>query len=97
MWNVFRNGNLGYGIAIGVGAALLVPVAAKVLGSIGKPLLKESIKGGLYLVDKGKVVAAETRETFEDLTAEARSELSSAKKAAETGKKAPAESAKKAS
>ena len=95
--NFLKSGNLASGIIIGAGAALLLPVAGKMLASIGRPLVKESMKGGLYLVDKGKTVAAETRETFEDLSAEARSELASAKKAAEAGKKASAGTAKKAS
>jgi hypothetical protein len=96
-WNFFRSGSFGSGIVIGVGAALLLPVAGRVIAGLGRPLLKESMKGGLYLVDKGKVIVAETRETLEDLSAEARAELASSKKAAEAGKKAAAESAKKTS
>lgn len=95
--NFFRSGSFGSGIVLGVGAALLLPVAGRVIAGIGKPVLKESVKGGLYLTDRGKTLFAHTRETFEDLTAEARSELSSAKKTAEAGKKASAEAAKKTS
>jgi hypothetical protein len=87
MLRFIRNGGVGYGIAIGVGAAILIPVAAKVIAGIGKPLIKESIKGGLYLVDQGKVMAAEARETLEDLTAEARTEMETSKKSSGEGKK----------
>lgn len=93
MFKFFGSG-VGYGIAIGIGAALLVPVVSKVLGSVGKPLLKESIKGGLFIVEKGKVIVAETVESLEDLTAEARAELLEAQKAA-GGKKPAAAAAKK--
>jgi hypothetical protein len=85
------NGGIGYGIAIGIGAALLVPVLAKFLSSVGKPLLKESIKGGLILIEKGKVAAAEMKEIVEDITAEAKSELAASPKAA------PAAAGRKAS
>ena len=94
MFKFFGSG-VGYGIAIGVGAALLVPIASKVLGSVGKPLLKESIKGGLFIVEKGKVIFAETVESLEDLTAEARAELMEAQKAAGAGVKKPATAAAK--
>ena len=80
--NPFKNGNLGYGIAFGLGAALLAPLAARMLSGAGKPLLKESIKGGLYLYDQGKLLLAEAKETFEDISAEARSEMGETKQAA---------------
>lgn len=80
--------NVGMGIAIGVGAAMLIPLAAKVLSGAAKPLIKESIKGGLVVAEKSKVIFAEAMETVEDLAAEAKSEME-----AETAKpkaKAPA-------
>jgi hypothetical protein len=88
----FGNGGIGYGIAIGIGAALLVPVLAKFLSSVGKPLLKESIKGGLILLEKSKVAAAEMKEIVEDITAEAKAEMASSQKATPVaaGKKAAA-------
>ncbi len=67
--------NLGTGIAIGVGAALVLPVVGKVLAGAAKPLVKESIKGGMVVAEKTKVLFAEAKETIDDLTAEAKSEL----------------------
>jgi hypothetical protein len=68
-------GNLGTGLAIGAGAALLTPVVLPVLGALVKPVIKTAIKGGMLLYEKGEVLTAEMKETFEDLTAEAKSEL----------------------
>lgn len=86
---IFDNGwkgNILTGLAIGIGSAVLAPVLVPVLASVAKPLTKAAIKGGLILFEKGKEVAAETREVLEDLVAEAKSEL------AETGKRALPES-----
>lgn len=63
------------GIFIGVGAAVLAPVVVPVLVSVVKPLAKAAIKGGILFFEKGKEMAAEAGEIFEDLTAEARAEL----------------------
>jgi hypothetical protein len=73
--NFFKGGGLMYGIALGVGASLLFPLASRVLAGAAKPILKETIKGGLVLTQKGKVMLAEAKETFEDLSAESKSEL----------------------
>lgn len=77
--NPFKNGNLTTGIAFGIGFIVLAPLAARMLRGAGKPLLKEAIKGGMFVYEQGRLVLAETRETFEDLTAEARSELAQSK------------------
>ena len=74
MFNFMKNG-VGTGIAIGVGASFLLPITARVVASVAKPLLKESIKTGLYLYDTGKTYVAEALETMEDLSAEARTEM----------------------
>lgn len=71
--------NIGLGLAIGIGAAVLVPVATKVLIGATRPLIKESIKGGLLVKERGKVMLAEAKETLEDITAEAKSEVSGSK------------------
>ncbi len=73
-------GNILTGLAIGIGSAVLAPVLIPVLASVAKPLTKAAIKGGLIVFEKGKEVAAETREVLEDLVAEARSELAEAEK-----------------
>ncbi|MCA1994764.1 MAG: DUF5132 domain-containing protein [Coleofasciculus sp. S288] len=63
------------GIAAGVGAAILAPILIPVVGQVGKPLTKAAIKQGLLAYEKGKEFFAEATEVFEDLVAEAKSEL----------------------
>jgi len=51
---------------------------ADILSSIGsalRPLAKEVIKGGLYLIDTVSDVALEAGEQFKDLVAEAKADL----------------------
>lgn len=74
---LFDNGfKLGTGIAIGVGALIVAPALIPALSAVVKPLAKASIKGGMVLFEKALELAAETREIVEDMTAEARAELS---------------------
>jgi hypothetical protein len=70
--NGFSWGN----IAIGAGVVLLAPVVIPVIAGILKPVTKAVIKGGLLAYDGVKVAIAETRETVEDLAAEAKAEIS---------------------
>jgi hypothetical protein len=73
---LFDNGlKIGTPILLGIGAMILAPVIAPLAASIVKPLVKATIKTGLILVQKGKVVISETAEGFEDITAEVKAEL----------------------
>jgi len=45
------------------------------IGSALRPLAKEVIKGGMYLIDTVSDVALEAGEQFKDLVAEARADL----------------------
>ena len=45
------------------------------IGSALRPLAKELIKGGMYLIDTVSDVALEAGEQFKDLVAEARADL----------------------
>jgi hypothetical protein len=63
-------------LAIGAGIVILAPVVIPVLGAILKPVFKAIIKGGLLAYESARVSIAETRETLEDLTAEAKAEIS---------------------
>ena len=45
------------------------------IGSTLRPLAKELIKGGMYLIDTVSDVALEAGEQFKDLVAEARADL----------------------
>jgi hypothetical protein len=60
-----------WGLAAGIGAAVVLPV----LAGFGKPLAKAAIKGGLNLYEKSRGFVAEAGEVFEDLVAEARAEM----------------------
>jgi hypothetical protein len=62
-------------LAIGVGIVLLAPIVLPVIGSIVKPVVKAAIKGGLVAYEGLRVAVAEAKESLEDLTAEARSEI----------------------
>ena len=63
------------GWIVGISAIALAPIVAPVLVKAGKPLAKAAIKGGLRLYEQGKGAIAEAGEIFEDLLAEAQSEL----------------------
>lgn len=84
---LFNGGNVTTGIAVGIGFMVLAPLAARMLSGAGKPLIKESVKGGLFLYDRGRTIWAEARETLEDVTAEAQSELSQSKELPAAAKK----------
>jgi hypothetical protein len=72
--DVFK-GNIGTGLAIGIGAAVLGPIVLPILAGAAKPIAKAAIKGGIALFEKGKETAAELSEVMEDIVAEARAEL----------------------
>lgn len=63
------------GLAVGVGAVLLAPVAAAALSGVGRPAARAAIKAGLMMWDKGRETAAELGEILEDLVAEAQAEI----------------------
>lgn len=76
------NGGLSVGsLAVGAGVVLLAPVVIPVIGAILKPMAKAAIKGGLLAYEGAKLSIAETREAIEDLTAEAKAEMSQEKPA----------------
>jgi hypothetical protein len=85
--NPFKSNGMATGIAMGVGFFLLAPVAARMLSGAGRPLLKETLKGGMILYNRGRVMLAEARESLEDLTAEARADLSQSKELPASSKK----------
>jgi hypothetical protein len=63
------------GLAIGAAAVLLAPVVLPVVSGVLKSLTKAGIQGGLILYEQGKVAFEEAKESIEDLTAEAKAEL----------------------
>ena len=73
---ILGNGLSVGGLAVGAGVVLLAPVVIPLLGAALKPVLKAVIKGGIMAYEGAKVSIAETKETIEDLAAEAKSEIS---------------------
>ena len=71
-------GNVLTGLAIGVGAAILAPSIIPAVANVAKPLIKAVIKTGIIMFEKGKETAAELSEVFEDIVAEAKSEVEGA-------------------
>lgn len=67
--------DLTKGFAIGIGAALLAPLAVSLLSGAGRPLARAVIKTGILLVEKGRETMAELGEVFDDLAAEAHADL----------------------
>jgi hypothetical protein len=63
------------GIAIGLGAAVLIPVAAAAVGPFIRPAARSVLKFGLVAFEKAREAAGELAETVEDLAAEVREEL----------------------
>lgn len=92
--NMSNGMKVGTGLVIGAAAVLLAPVVLPVVTGVLKSLMKAGIKGGLILYEKGKVMAEETKETLEDLTAEARAEMSQEREVA--AKPVPKKAAAKA-
>ena len=61
-----------------VGGAIgmfLAPTVTPVLARLARPAAKFGIKAGLLLAERGRIAAAELRETVEDIAAEVRAEL----------------------
>jgi hypothetical protein len=62
-------------VAMGAGVVLLAPVVIPVVGAILKPVAKALIKGGILAYEGAKVSIAETKETIEDIAAEAKADI----------------------
>ena len=63
--------DIARGVAIGVGAA----AAAAFLLPAVRPVARAVLKSGILCFEKGRELAAEAAETFEDLVAEVKAEL----------------------
>ena len=71
-------GNVVTGLAIGIGAAILAPAVIPAVAKVAKPFIKAVIKTGIIMFEKGKETTAELGEVFEDIVAEAKSEIAEA-------------------
>lgn len=67
--------NVGTGLAIGLGAVLLIPKLIPALSNFVKPVAKSLVKGGILFYDKTVEALAEVKEVGEDIVAEAKDEL----------------------
>lgn len=63
------------GLAIGLGAAVLVPVILPAVAALARPIARAAIKTGIIVYEKGREAVAEMSEVVEDLIAEARADL----------------------
>lgn len=73
---LFDNGfKLGTAILFGVGGLILAPVVIPAAASVLNPLAKATVKSGILLLQRGRVLIAATSEALEDITAEVRAEL----------------------
>jgi hypothetical protein len=63
---------------------VVAPVVIPVIAGAAKPLTKAAIKTGLILYKKGRETMAETLESMEDIVAEAKAEIATAPKEAES-------------
>lgn len=70
-----RSDDLIKGAAIGVGLALLVPVAVAALAPVLKPLARSALRTGVMAYEKGRETLEELGETLEDVKAEVEDEL----------------------
>lgn len=63
------------GVAIGIGAALLIPVAVTALAPIVRPVARSAFKAGLTAYEKARETLEELSEEVEDMVAEVEEEL----------------------
>lgn len=68
-------GNIGSGLAVGLGVAVAGPLLVPVISEVMRPLAKTVIKAGLLAVDAGLEGLARLNEATGDMVAEARAEL----------------------
>jgi hypothetical protein len=71
--------DLTRGIAIGLGAAVLIPIAAVALAPYLKPAARTALKLGILGIEKAREAAASLAETLEDVSAEVQDELRAAR------------------
>jgi hypothetical protein len=75
-------GDLAKGVLIGVGLAVLVPIAVVALAPVLKPAARAALKAGMLAMERGREMLAELSETVQDVAAETEAELREARIAA---------------
>jgi hypothetical protein len=61
--------------AIGIGVAVLVPIVAKALAPLVRPVARSAVKIGVVTYEKGRETFAEFGEIIDDMIAEVREEM----------------------
>lgn len=77
-----QNNDLLKGAAIGLGAAVLVPVVIAALMPVIRPMARSALKAGIYAYEKSRETVEGIGETVDDLVAEVEEELVDAHDAA---------------
>lgn len=63
-------------VAVGAAAVLFGPTLLSIAGSMLRPVAKAGIKGGLMLYQGGMKMVEEAKDNIEEITKEAREEIS---------------------
>lgn len=71
---LFEN-RLATGIVIGIGVALLIPVAVTALAPVVRPLARSALRAGALAYEKAREGVAEFGEMAQDIVAEVEEEL----------------------
>jgi hypothetical protein len=87
--DLVANNSFLKGVALGLGAAVLVPVAALALAPVARPMMRGALKAGILAYEKGREAAAELAEMVDDLVAEVQEELREERAAAVVARPVP--------
>ncbi len=68
-------GNIGTGLAVGLGVAVLGPLLRPLVAGVVRPAAKMAIRGGIYAYDRGREAVAQMNESAHDMAAEARTDV----------------------
>jgi hypothetical protein len=82
--NDILKSDLTKGLALGIGVAMLLPVAITTFAPVLRPAARGAIKSGMLAYERGREMLSEFGETIEDLVAETQAELQAERMAAET-------------
>jgi hypothetical protein len=74
--NYGLRGNIVAGLAVGIGALLVVPVAVRMLSGVLRPVAEGAVKGGAFLYDTGMKWSAGAWDSVSGMMAEAQSAIS---------------------
>jgi Protein of unknown function (DUF5132) len=77
-------GNIGTGLAVGLGVAIFGPLLTPVVGAALRPAAKAVIKAGILAYEAGREGVARLNELGGDVVAEARTELDETRSARAT-------------